>query len=492
MNFDSESEGNWTDDDSDEESTIPFFCNGPSSNRGVGSVYHYSPVLRSLEDAVVAMENLYAIQRLNVTEGDFLVELLNELIFYQSQNHRYTKANDRVAGRGSKPYFRGVSNITDHGKWMIKRKDLNRAQPTSIPHHQAGATKPQWFISLVHAMFKRYGGQERHLDLVRIHCFLWTKLGGMGWHVDYPGEHDNALYVVRLAISCGSDRAIRFSLHLRDCNKNKDHTTLRLGGSLCRMSKSTGDGVSIYATHPRLAGKVPLGFTDDQKKQQYYVQHKVERQMQGQSVSVIVDLPFVKGEDAMNLVESIKAGTFTFLPTEDISSLSPTKLIVPSAEQIGRIKDEVNKLSFVASPGSKICQMCRTKIACTFLKPAKRAASGKTFVLTHCGTCAFESAEASGLCYLTNPCMGLCGGDRIEDSNMIYCMECVKKRATTQKCKGCPTVGMDVFHGVVRAYCIDCIKKRAATQKCKSCGELGVAVNHQWCTKEECKKCHCR
>lgn len=162
------------------------------------------------------------------------------------------------------------------------------------------------------------GMKHHHIPHIKFDLRGYEKGGKMTWHDDSFGLLNGSLSGVRVSAGFGSKKDVSFKLMQFE---SFDETPVRLKQKLAGTKEETsvpiktmplGSGMKVYAMSPMGAGRMPLGYFEEDNGGRTYVQamHQIE-ETDDRHVSLIIDFWFETHKEAMYALELLRKHPFT-------------------------------------------------------------------------------------------------------------------------------------------------------------------------------------
>ena len=246
--------------------------------------------------------------------------------------------NSKHANLGpSSPGFKRLE-CNNHSNGMNQRPDLlTKEEPTKIPICDNTPENVE-LKRILHECIIMYLVEILGMDpddekFVQYYTFLWLSNSGMGYHADAASNKHKSLFFIRLSIQIGDPRMISFKVMQFEDN---EESATHVYNDVQVDSINTRDGADMYVMTMYGSGVHPACWADEKKKKGIVVKHQVERTKTGNTMNIILDVPFRSLQDMLRAVEIVKL-TFFVLPTEE--SMNDYNLLL---EKVGELREMWN------------------------------------------------------------------------------------------------------------------------------------------------------
>ena len=194
-------------------------------------------------------ENITQAPRFDPKTALFVADIVSRTKYYQQ-----IKA---VVEKRRKKMNRYVANYHNNNTKLCPRPDVNPDDPTNLPLHDGTHESVAAFKKL-NKLIKKFlidvfGMHPDDWNLVKYYGFMWDIGAGMGLHADYPTKYDKYLFFLRLIISVGGSRTIKFSAH--KFPHPDDPTSRNHHKAYDILTLKTHKGADAYLTSPFGNGK---------------------------------------------------------------------------------------------------------------------------------------------------------------------------------------------------------------------------------------------
>ena len=227
-------------------------------------------------------ENIVSASSYCLKTKKFVGELVKAIIGYQPRIHA-------ELGPTSQGYYTHGCPLRTKNN-LVVAPDSNGCMTVNVALcEKQHEPKLEKFFREVIRLLLRLGVRASDIDNVTIYTICYDYLAGMGRHGDSPSKEDEDGLGCRLILRYGGKQKVDFTAH--KFTEADEKAKEKVDGVSFTLDADAG--MHIYLTTPFGNGKLPLCWTDKEKKVGIQAQHAVERIGLGEERACIFVIDFV-------------------------------------------------------------------------------------------------------------------------------------------------------------------------------------------------------
>lgn len=242
----------------------------------------------------------------------FIASIVGKTIYYQE-----IRAVKKQQRKKKNRYVANYHN-SQQAKALCPRPDVNSDDPTDLPLHDGTPESVAAFKQL-NDLIKKFlievlGMHPDDWGLVKYYGFMWDIGAGMGLHSDYPTKHDKYLFFLRLIVSVGGSRTVKFSAHKFPNPNDPTNPDAHLPKAFDILTLKTHKGADAYLTSPFGNGKKPFCYFDEKRDAGLVAKHEVVEIQpdEERTANIIIDFPLRSMEAVVAALRVMEKETFAF------------------------------------------------------------------------------------------------------------------------------------------------------------------------------------